>query len=150
VSTTLTDVLTGQAPRVASLGPNILLPLYAGGALQGNEDAALARLDQSLISYRKAGLAALGEVSDSLMAYSSSAEVMSIQDDRVRASREVQRLAEMRFGAGTTSFVEVLDAQRQLLAAETDAVQSVLDRRLAMVRLYLALGGGWSAPETKH
>ncbi len=146
ISTTLSDVLTGQAPRVASLGPNILLPLYAGGALQGNEDATLARLDQAIISYRKAVLAALGEVSDALLAYSSSAEVLAIQDDRVRASREVQRLAEMRFGAGTTSFVEVLDAQRQLLAAETDAVQSALDRRLALVRLYLALGGGWASP----
>jgi multidrug efflux system outer membrane protein len=53
----------------------------------------------------------------------------------------------MRFSAGTTSFVEVLDAQRQLLSAETDAVQSMLDRRLALVRLYLALGGGWAAPQ---
>jgi multidrug efflux system outer membrane protein len=147
ISTTLSDVLTGQASRVASLGPNILLPLYTGGALKGNEDAALARLDQAIISYRKAVLTALGDVSDSLMAYSSSAEVVDIQGQRVFSSREVERLAEMRFSAGTTSFVEVLDAQRQLLSAETDAVQSMLDRRLALVRLYLALGGGWAAPQ---
>jgi multidrug efflux system outer membrane protein len=80
------------------------------------------------------------------MAYSSSAEVLSIQGERVTASREVQRLAEMRYSAGTTDFVEVLDAQRQLLSAETDEVQSLLERRLALVRLYLALGGGWSPP----
>ena len=147
ISTTLSDVLTGQASRVASLGPNVLLPLYTGGALKGNEDAALARLDQAIISYRKAVLTALGDVSDSLMAYSSSAEVVTIQGQRVFSSREVERLAEMRFGAGTTSFVEVLDAQRQLLSAETDAVQSMLDRRLSLVRLYLALGGGWAAPQ---
>ena len=147
ISTTLSDVITGQASRVASLGPNVLLPLYTGGALKGNEDAALARLDQAIISYRKAVLTALGDVSDSLMAYSSSAEVVTIQGQRVFSSREVERLAEMRFGAGTTSFVEVLDAQRQLLSAETDAVQSMLDRRLSLVRLYLALGGGWAAPQ---
>jgi len=146
VSTSLTDLLSGQGARVASLGPNVLLPLYSGGALPGNRDAALARLDQSIISYRKAVLTALGEVADALMAYSSSAEVLSIQGERVTASREVQRLAEMRYSAGTTGFVEVLDAQRQLLSAETDEVQSLLERRLALVRLYLALGGGWSPP----
>ena len=146
VSTSLTDLLSGQGARVASLGPNVLLPLYSGGALAGNRDAALARLDQSIISYRKAVLTALGEVADALMAYSSSAEVLSIQGERVTASREVQRLAEMRYSAGTTGFVEVLDAQRQLLSAETDEVQSLLERRLALVRLYLALGGGWSPP----
>ena len=70
---------------------------------------------------------------------------MELQGQRVTASLEVERLAEMRFGAGTTSFVEVLDAQRQLLSAQTDSVQSLLDRRLALVRLYLALGGGWAA-----
>ncbi len=144
VSTSLNDLLSGRSATVASLGPNLLLPLYSGGALQGNRDAALARLDQSIISYRKAVLTALAEVSDSLTAYASSAEVMAIQEERLVASREVQRLAEMRFFAGTTSFVEVLDAQRQLLSAETDAVQSLLDRRLALVRLYLTLGGGWT------
>jgi multidrug efflux system outer membrane protein len=146
VSTVLGDVLTGQAARVASLGPNVLMPLYTGGALQGNEDVALARLDQAVISYRKSVLGALGEVADALKAYSTSAEALALQGERVTASLEVERLAEMRFSAGTTSFVEVLDAQRQLLAAQTDAVQSLLDRRLALVRLYLALGGGWAAP----
>ena len=143
VSSTLADVLSGQAARVASLGPNVLLPLYTGGALPANRDAALARLDQSLIGYRKSVLGALGEVADALVAYSTSAEVLELQGQRLRASREVQRLAEKRFSTGTTSFVEVLDAQRQLLSAETDAVQSLLERRLGLVRLYLALGGGW-------
>jgi multidrug efflux system outer membrane protein len=131
---------------MASLGPNLLLPLYTGGALRGIEDAALARLDQAIISYRKAVLTALAELSEALTAYSSSAEVVFIQGQRVYASREGERLAEIRLIAGTTSFVEVLDAQRQLLSSETDAVQSMLDRRLALVRLYLALGGGWAAP----
>ena len=145
VSTVLTDLLSGQGATVASLGPNVLLPLYTGGALQGNEDANLARLDQAVISYRKSVLGALGEVADALKAYSTSAQAMELQGQRVTASLEVERLAEMRFGAGTTSFVEVLDAQRQLLSAQTDSVQSLLDRRLALVRLYLALGGGWAA-----
>jgi multidrug efflux system outer membrane protein len=51
----------------------------------------------------------------------------------------------MRFKSGVIGFVEVLDAQRQVLAAETDAAKSLLERRLALGRVYLALGGGWDA-----
>ena len=145
VSTTLVDVLTGGASAVASLGPSVLLPLYSGGALQGNEDAALARLDQAVIGYRKTVLVALGEVSDSLIAYETSAELIAAQERRVVSSRESLRLADMRFKSGVIGFVEVLDAQRQVLAAETDAAKSLLERRLALGRVYLALGGGWDA-----
>ena len=145
VSTSLSNLLTGSAATVASLGPSLLLPLYSGGTLQANEAVALARLDQAIISYRKVVLAAFGEVADSLSALEISAELMTLQQQRVTASREVLRLAELRFKAGTTGFVEVLDAQRQLLSAETDQVQSLLERRLSLGRLYLALGGGWAA-----
>ena len=146
VSTNLGDVLSSGASSVASLGPNVVLPLYSGGALQGNEDAALARLDQALIGYRRAVLGALAEVADSLTAYDSSAELIAAQSRRVIAARETLRLSDMRFRAGVVGFVEVLDAQRQVLAAETDAAQSLLDRRLALGRVYLALGGGWDNP----
>jgi multidrug efflux system outer membrane protein len=131
---------------VASLGPGLVAPLYTGGSLSANRDAALARLDQSLLAYRKTVFAALGEVADGLQAYESSAEAQRLQEARVAIGAEALRLAELRFRAGTTSFLEVLDAQRQLLAAQLDAVQAVLDRRLALVRVYLALGGGWESP----
>ena len=143
VSTNLGDVLSSGASSVASLGPNVVLPLYSGGALQGNEEAALARLDQALIGYRRTVLGALAEVADSLSAYDSSAELIAAQSRRVIAARETLRLSDMRFRAGVVGFVEVLDAQRQVLAAETDAAQSLLERRLALGRVYLALGGGW-------
>lgn len=143
VSTSLSDVLNGRAPAVASVGPGLLQPLFAGGRIYFNREATLARLDQALITYRKTILGALGEVADSLTAFETTAEAMDIQARRVESSREAMRLADLRFRAGTTSFLEVLDAQRQLLSAETDQAQSLLDRRTALIRLYLALGGGW-------
>jgi multidrug efflux system outer membrane protein len=145
-STALSSLLGGGAATVASLGPGLVAPLYTGGSLSANRDAALARLDQSLLAYRKTVFAALGEVADGLQAYESSAEAQRLQEARVAIGAEALRLAELRFRAGTTSFLEVLDAQRQLLAAQLDAVQAVLDRRLALVRVYLALGGGWESP----
>lgn len=143
ISTSLSDVIKGRAPDVVSVGPNLLLPLFAGGQLYFNREAAQARLDQAVISYRKTILNALGEVANGLVAYETSDDLMAKQAARVAASREAMRLAELRFRSGTTNFLEVLDAQRQLLAAETEEAQALLEKRLALINVYLALGGGW-------
>jgi len=88
-------------------------------------------------------LGALGEVADGLNDYATQGEALTIQARRVTAASESMRLAELRFRFGAASFLEILNAQQQLLAAETDQAQAVLDRRLALTRIYLALGGGW-------
>ena len=134
---------------MASLGPNVVQPLYTGGALGANRDAAIARLDQALIAYRAAVLNALREVADAVDAYQRSAEQLESQQQRVTAQREALRLADKRFGAGVVSFIEVLDAQRQLLAAETEVVNARLTRQLALAQVYRALGGGWTAVPAK-
>lgn len=143
VSGSLSDVVNGRAPAVASVGPGLLMPLFAGGRIYFNKSAAEARLEQALISYRKTINNALGEVANGLVAYETSNDLLDVQSRRVTAAREAMRLADLRFRAGTTSFLEVLDAQRQLLTAETQEVQALLERRVALVSVYLALGGGW-------
>jgi outer membrane protein, multidrug efflux system len=144
LSSELSDLLGSSAATVASLGPNATQTLYAGGALRANRDLALARLEQALIAYRATALGALREVADALDAYRRSGEQALSQQARVTAQREALRLADKRFAAGVVSFIEVLDAQRQLLAAETDLVNTQLARQLAYVQVYRALGGGWS------
>jgi multidrug efflux system outer membrane protein len=143
VTTELGQLLNSTPSTVASLGPNVVQPLYAGGSLAANRDAALARLDQALIAYRAAVLNALREVADAVEAYRRSAEQLASQQQRATAQREALRLADKRFAAGVVSFLEVLDAQRQLLAAETEVVNARLTRQLALVQVYRALGGGW-------
>jgi len=143
VSTRLTDLLNSQAADVASIGPDVMLPLFTGGRLTFNRDAAIARMEQAVISYRKTVLGAMGEVANALIAYETSFDALSLQTNRVEISRESLRLAELRFRSGTASFLEVLEAQRQVLSAETDQVQTLLERRSALIKIYLALGGGW-------
>ena len=142
VSTSLADVLHGRAATVASLGPNILQPLFAGGAIRFNYDAALAQLDQALIVYRRTVNAALGDVANNLNAYENSTDQVAIEARRVVAAREALRLAELRFRSGVTTFLELLDAQRQQLASESDSLNSQLLQRQALINAYLALGGG--------
>lgn len=146
VSTSASDVLTGSAASVASLGADALQPLFAGKRLLYNHEAARTRLDQSLITYRKTILTALAEVANALTNYRYSADILTIQQQRTASAREALRLAESRYQAGVISYIEVLDAQRQLFAAETDLVQARLDRRLTLISLYLSLGGGWEEP----
>jgi multidrug efflux system outer membrane protein len=146
LSTELNDLLSSRSAEVASLGPNVVQPLYAGGSLLANRDIALARLDAALIGYRATALNALREVADAVETYRRAAEVYERQQVRVTAQREALRLADKRFAAGVVSFLEVLDAQRQLLSAETDVVNARLAQQLAYVQLYRALGGGWSPP----
>lgn len=144
LSTELGDLLSSGSATVASLGPNATQTLYAGGALRANRDAALARLEQALIGYRATALNALREVADAVESYDRAGEQLARQTERVTAQREALRLADKRFAAGVVSFIEVLDAQRQLLAAETDLVNTRLARQLGLVQVYRALGGGWT------
>lgn len=143
IGTQVSEVLTGGAATVASLGADAVLPLFAGGQLYFGRQQALARLDQALLTYRKTILVALAEVASALTNYQETGKLVAVQEKRVNAAREALRLADLRYRSGIISFIEVLDAQRQLFAAETELVNSIYERRLAYSRIYLALGGGW-------
>lgn len=143
IGTELSEVLTGGAATVASLGANAVQPLFAGGQLYFNREVALARLDQALLGYRRTVLSALAEVATVLKDYRETGALLAIQEQRVVAAREARRLADLRYRSGVISYIEVLDAQRQLFAAESEYVNSIFERRLAHSRVYLALGGGW-------
>jgi outer membrane protein, multidrug efflux system len=150
LTTTLSDVLNSNSADVVSIGPNVMQPLFTGGGLTFNRKAVQARMEQAVINYRKTVLNALGEVADALIAYQTSHEGLLIQKQRVASTSESLRLAELRFRSGTTSFLEVLEAQRQLLSAETEQTQTLLEKRNALIKLYLALGGGWSDSEAEN
>jgi multidrug efflux system outer membrane protein len=143
VSNHASEVLAGSAATIASLGFNALQPLFAGGQYYFNYEASLARLDQALLSYRRTVLAALAEVATALTSYREAGDLLAVQKRRVNSARESLRLAELRYRAGVISYIEVLDAQRQLFSAETEQVNSQFGHRLALSQIYLALGGGW-------
>jgi multidrug efflux system outer membrane protein len=92
-------------------------------------------------------LQALREVSDALIASDQVREFIAQNIVRTDASREVLRLQRMRYRAGVVSYLEVLDAERQLFSAEIDLARAKLDQLRAYVELYRALGGGWSDAE---
>jgi multidrug efflux system outer membrane protein len=82
-------------------------------------------------------------VSDSLIGYQKLHEVRVRQQDTVADLQEAVRLSTMRYRGGTTTYLEVLDGQRSLFAAELTLAEARGNEYQSLVKLYRALGGGW-------
>jgi multidrug efflux system outer membrane protein len=83
-------------------------------------------------------------VSDSLVGHRKRQEARREQETLVRVLRNATALSNLRYDGGVTSYLEVLDNERQLFEAELDLAQARRDELLAAVGLYRALGGGWA------
>jgi multidrug efflux system outer membrane protein len=136
--------LTSGAALAQSLVAAVSLPLFDGGALRARVDAQSAGWEQARIAYEAAVLAALQEVEDSLVALRADRDRQTHLQQAAQAARAAEALARQQYEAGLADFRAVLDAQRTLLAAE-DNLQTLRATLAAdHVRLYKALGGGWT------
>nr|WP_295563604.1 efflux transporter outer membrane subunit [uncultured Sphingomonas sp.] len=129
---------------VFSIGASILSPIFDGGRLRAQSDAATARRDQAAFAYRRTALVAFQEVDNALAGVQRSGEQATALGLQVDALAAALRNATNRYRAGYTSYIEQLDAQRGLLTAELALVQARADRLTAYAQLYQAMGGGWS------
>ena len=86
---------------------------------------------------------AFRDVHDALLANRSARDVLAAETDRRDQIAKAFEIAQLRYDAGRTSFLEVIDAQRQLLAAETLRLAAARDAKLSIVDFAKALGGGW-------
>lgn len=132
---------------VFTLGASILAPLFDGGRLAAQEDAATARRDQAAYAYRRAALTAFREVDDALAGVRRTGEQADDLARQTEAARGALQNASNRYRAGYSAYIEQLDAQRSLLTAELALVQARTDRLASYVALYQAMGGGWSGVE---
>jgi multidrug efflux system outer membrane protein len=126
-----------------AIGAQAAGPLFEGGALIGQYDAATAARAEAELRYEQVILGAFHEVSDALIANAKLREVEAQEARAVTALEEAVTIAAQRYQAGQSSYYEVLEAQQQLFPAETALVRTQRDRLLVIVLLYKALGGGW-------
>jgi len=127
-----------------SVGGSILAPLFEGGRLRGQAEAAGAQRDQAAFAYRQAVLAGFREVEDALAAVKRLDQQYALATRQRDALAEGLRLATNRYREGYSPHLEQLDAQRGLLGAELSLVQIRSDELAARIQLYQAMGGGWS------
>jgi multidrug efflux system outer membrane protein len=142
-STTLGDLFTAPA-RTWQLAFALAQPIFQGGRLRAEVDAATAREREMLAQYQKTVQSAFGEVREALAAQSRTREVFAAEDERVAALRETLRLARIRFENGLSSQLEVIDAERNLLQAELNRVDALRAQRAAVADVVRTLGGGWT------
>jgi multidrug efflux system outer membrane protein len=146
-SATLSTLLNNRDSGIWSIGFGLNLPIFDAGRYRALTDAAIARQHQAVAGYQKAIETGFREVADALVTVrltSSSEEDYQVSVD---AARRALRLSRMRYEAGYSPFLEVLDAQRTANISELAALRNRQSLLSASVDLMKALGGGWSADQ---
>lgn len=152
----LTGFLGGQAAaleniassggRVFSIGGSVVWPIVDAGRYRARTREAEARAEQAAAAYEKTVQGAWREVADALDTLRAAAESEADVEARLKAARETVRVTQIRYEAGYSAYLEVLDAQRTLNAAELAAIQNRQARLSASVDVMKSLGGGWQPP----
>ena len=141
-STEFDTLFEGPSKSWSIIG-NLLQPLFHAGKNKRRVEMTESRQRQILYDYEATILQAFRETEDALVAYRKTGEERAAQGQRVTAERKVVELAEMRYRGGVAPYLEVLDAQRSLFAAEMDESETIGSHLIWLVQLYKSLGGGW-------
>lgn len=142
-SASLSDLFSAPA-RIWQLAFAVAQPIFQGGRLTGEVEVVRARERQVLAQYQKTLQEAFREVREALVRQDRSRATFEAEGERVKALEETVRLARIRYEAGRSSQLEVIDAERNLLQAQLNRIDALRAQRAAVADLVKALGGGWS------
>lgn len=142
---------TGNSVKTWSIGPLALtLPLLDGGVIAANAKAAEARYEEAAALYQARVRQAVREVEEALVNLDSARARMQDADTATEGYRASFTATQARYKSGLASLVELEDARRTALAAESALVSLQRERVAAWVALYRAVGGGWAAPTSEN
>lgn len=128
---------------VWGLTPFVDLPIFTAGRIRSTVELAQALRDEAALVYQQTIQEALRDVSDALFALTRITEFRVRQQALTIAYRDAARLSELRYRGGVATYLEVLDSERNVYAAELNQARARLNELVALVQLYSALGGGW-------
>lgn len=126
-----------------SLGPSVTLPIFQGGRLRRTLELRQGQQQEAAIAYQSTVLNALHDVNNALTNYLSEQNKRAALEAAVRQNRRALGLARDQYTQGLELFLNVLDAERQLLAAQQQLNASITTQATDLVQIYKALGGGW-------
>lgn len=146
VSTSATKVGDlGKSSTISwSFGPSVSVPIFNGGQLRAAVEYAQAERDEYFIAYRAAVLTALQDVENASVAYQQERLRIGRLSSSAQSYRQAASLARTLYQSGSSSFLDVLDAERSLYSAEDALLQSQVSIATDYVSLNKALGGGWN------
>ncbi|HEV8255389.1 MAG TPA: efflux transporter outer membrane subunit [Casimicrobiaceae bacterium] len=138
----LKNLFSGPAV-IWSIAASLAQPLIGLKAIEANVESKTAARDQLVVSYQQTVQTAFKETHDALVANQTMRDALVAQTERRTKLERAHDLAGLRYRSGYSPYLEVLDAQRQLLQAQTLQILAARDVRLAVIDLAKALGGGW-------
>lgn len=127
-----------------SFGPSVSVPIFDAGRLDANYDVAKIERQQTLAGYEKSIQAAFREVSDVLATRATLGEQLNTQYRLQDNFEQTYQIADARFKAGISNYLDVLDAQRSLFSTQQGILDLELQKIISQIELYQALGGGAS------
>ena len=128
---------------IFSVLPQVSVPIFNMGRLQANVDFSEAEAKAAGLRYQQTLRQALREVSDALVAIRKRQEFRQQQELLVKTLSDASQVAKLRYEGGVSSYLEVLDTERQYFDAEIGLVEARRDESQSVIQLYKALGGGW-------
>ena len=137
------DLLFEPASLMWSMGPSVSVPLFSGNKNRWNLTKSKAAHDEALAGYRHAFLAALADVESSLAAIRNLGTQAESQSRARESAERAAQIAKVRYEAGTSPYLNVIDANRTTLATQRATAQIAGQRLIAAVSLIKAIGGGW-------
>ncbi len=140
----MSSLPTSQAWSLGG-GPGITWAIFKGGAIRQNIEAQSALQEQALMKYEAAILTALEDVENALVAYGEEQNRRDSLREAVDAAQKAVELAKYKYQSGLSDFYNVLEAERSLLTFQELLAQSNGTVASNLVRLYKALGGGWTS-----
>jgi len=126
-----------------SFGPQISVPLFAGGKNVAGLDSAKAGQRLQVVAYEKAIQTAFREVADALVGVGSYARQIILEQSLIQTQQRRLELATLRYRQGEDTYLNELAAQQDLFSAQQGLLQAQFNRLSSKVSLYQALGGGW-------
>lgn len=126
-----------------SIGPQLVGPIFDAGRSKARAESARARAEEARAEYDRAAKLAFREAADGINAHAKTGEIVTSQSRLLSAQQKASSVAKERFEGGKSSYLEVLDAERNLFSSELRLADARRDRLLSVVQTYRALGGGW-------
>jgi len=130
-----------------SAGASIFSPLFQFGKNKRRVEMAKANAKAALIDYEKTTQQAFKDVEDALVNISTFKEELTAQESRTETAIISENLSYVRYDEGSTTYLEVLEQQRQSFSSQLDVLSTRLNLLNSYILLYKALGGGWLSPD---
>ena len=143
------SILSSGMTNAWSIGVSVAGPIFQAGAIRAQNRQAVAAWQEARAEYEQTALNAFRDVSDALIAREKYDDARMEQTRAVLYGHEAVDLSLMRYTYGLSSYNEVLEAQQRLFPAQLALAETEINRRVVIVQLYNALGGGWNLTDAQ-